>query len=164
MNEHATVAQRADSFNANVTVAGAYVSIHATSLAALLKTLDQLTHAGATVPAVEKPAPKTEAPGKPTTAASAAVTAAPAQSTTAPSPGPAAASSADAAPKHDYKEIQAAVLALAKVDPAIAKKTLAKFTGQNGEPCDHGTKLKLEDYPAFLAQAKADLEAAKVPA
>jgi type IV secretory pathway TrbL component len=75
---------------------------------------------------------------------------------------PAAAGSAasgEGEKRPDYSDVTKRVLALAKIKKQLALETLGKFTGQNGQPADHGTKLKLEDYPAFLAAADQVLKA-----
>jgi hypothetical protein len=108
------------------------------------------------MPQAEPAKPKKEAAQVEKSTPAATATAA-ATSTATPTSAPASVASEGPT----YNEVKAAVLALAKVDQALAMSTLAKFTGQNGEPCNHGTKLKLEDYPKFIAAAN---EALKVSA
>jgi hypothetical protein len=59
------------------------------------------------------------------------------------------------APRPTYDDVKARVLALAKIGRDKATAALAKFG------VDHGNKLKLEDYPAFLKHADEVLGAAK---
>jgi DNA-binding transcriptional MocR family regulator len=154
-----------DTFQAYVTVAGTRVSLVATTIDGLLKTLAQLGHTtAAQAPIVEKAAAKAEAPRQSVreVADEAAAEAAARVKATVDAVKPAA-----EPPKHTYDEIKAAILAMSKIDQSVtAKRVLAQFKGQSGEPCDHGNKLKLEDYAAFLAAAKVELDkaAAKVPA
>lgn len=136
-----------ESFNATLQVNGGYVHVFAKNLDALIKTIGQLRP---TEPVKAEPAkPKAAAPS--------------------PSPSESAASAAssqasastDEAPRPTYDDVKKAVLAMAKISGDKALATLKSFTGQNGEPCDHGTKLKLEDYPAFLAAAAKVLDEVK---
>lgn len=164
-----------ESFSANVRVHEASVSIHAPTLGALCKALTALGYTPTPdlqlplLPAVDKPEVKAEKPKKEAVAqvekSSAQAAGSAAQSakseTTSSQPAAASSSSTDDAKRPDYNDVKAAVLALAKISPQLAKDTLAKFKGQNGEPCDHGTKLPLESYADFLAAAK---EAQGVPA
>lgn len=166
-------------FSANVQVLGAQVHINTTSLDALLKTLAQfgykpsdtgtsMTSVGEAVDLAKRAVKQKEAAAqveKP--AASAAANQSPVSppaSGTETAASHAAAPSTNGVPSGDeparptYDDVKKAVLALAKISPDTAKATLAKFTGQNGQPCDHGTKLKLEDYPAFLAAANEHLK------
>lgn len=59
-----------------------------------------------------------------------------------------------------YKEIAEKVTTMVK-HPKIGRDAtlalLAKFKGINGQPIDHGNKLQLPDYPAFIAAADAEL-------
>ena len=66
--------------------------------------------------------------------------------------------------KPDYNEIKSRVLALSKVYQKLALATLGRFKGVSGEPVNHGNKLQLEDYPAFIAAADEELAGASVPA
>lgn len=154
--------ERVDTFQAYVTVAGTHVSLVATTIDGLLKTLAQLGHTSA-APTVEKP--KAEAPRQTVREEADKAASAAASTVKAAVDAVKPAEPKVEAPKHDYGEIKAAVLALAKVNQEVAKATLAQFTGESGAPVDHGNKLKLEDYAAFLAAAKVALDAAaKVPA
>lgn len=153
-----------EQFDARLLVGDSYVHIVAKTLADLTKTVAQLrpTEAvGKTAPAT-KTEPKKEAAAqtpKQETASTSAAAATPAASPAA-SPATAATPAADEPTRPTYDDVKRAVLALAKISSDTAKATLAKFTGQNGQPCDHGTKLKLEDYPAFLAAADEQLKVA----
>jgi hypothetical protein len=165
MGETASHYTPEEQFNATLLTDGGYVSIVSRTLADLVKTVAQLRpteSAGKSTPA--KPAgtsigeavaatlkPKQKEAAAPTPKQEAALSPSPAltpaESTVAPATG-------DEPARPTYDDIKRAVLALAKISPETAKATLAKFTGQNGQPCDHGTKLKLEDYPAFLKAAE----------
>lgn len=61
-------------------------------------------------------------------------------------------------PAVDYKVVQAKVLALSKKSRDVAIATLAKFKGVNGQPVDHGNKLQLQDYAAFVQAADEALK------
>lgn len=102
---------------------------------------------------------------KPATASpSAAPATAPAQpTTTAPSPAPQSAPPSEVGTPN-YNDIRARVLAMAKISQDTALGVLKQFTGVNGQPVDHGNKLQLPDYPAFIAKADEVLKAAGVAA
>jgi hypothetical protein len=157
-----------EQFNATLLVDGGYVHVVAKSLAALIKTVGQLRPTetvGKTTPAevkVEKvkPEPKKEAAAqveKPAQSVAAPAVSEPAGAASAPASAP----SSDEPARPTYDDVKRAVLAMAKISGDKALATLKSFTGQNGEPCDHGTKLKLEDYPAFLAKAQLVLDEVK---
>ncbi len=171
MSETATTYIPETSFSASLALPEGHVHISTRTLAALTlivgklqpteaanedRQLPLLSAAGEPVvkAQAEQPKPKKEA-------AAQVEKPAPAASTAESASTPAAASPTDEAKRPDYNDVKAAVLALAKISPQLAKDTLAKFKGQNGEPCDHGTKLPLESYADFLAAAK---EAQGVPA
>lgn len=155
-----------ESFNATLQVNGGYVHVFAKNLDALIKTIGQLrpTEPVKAEPAKPKAEPKKEAAAQVEKPAATPAAAAP-----SPSPSESAASAAssqasastDEAPRPTYDDVKKAVLAMAKISGDKALATLKSFTGQNGEPCDHGTKLKLEDYPAFLAAAAKVLDEVK---
>lgn len=67
-------------------------------------------------------------------------------------------------PTVTYDEVRNRVLALSKIDKNLALETLGQFTGVSGAKVDHGNKLQLPDYAAFIAAADKKLEAAKVAA
>jgi hypothetical protein len=172
VNLNATATEQSESFNAYVRVHDTNVSIHAPTFDALCKTLTQLGYTPSQdlqlplLPAAGEPEVKAQVQQtKPKKEAAAQVeksSAAPsaAEKTGTPSPSADAATTATTPAATttekgpDYNDVKAAVLALAKISPQLAKDTLAKFKGQNGEPCDHGTKLPLESYADFLAAAK----------
>lgn len=173
MNQTATNYMPEEQFNATLLIGDGYVHVVSRTLADLVKTVAQLrpTEAvGKTAPAKVKdetknPEPKKEAAAqveKPSSSAQPAGDAAPSgkSETTSSQPAAASSSSTDEPARPTYDDVKKAVLALAKISPDTAKATLAKFTGQNGQPCDHGTKMKLEDYPAFLAAADEHLKVA----
>lgn len=94
----------------------------------------------------------TKAP-KPPAASAASPTPAP---TSAPAPAPAAASGSASGGETKaitYDDVKDRVLKLSKIRRELALEVLGKFTGPNGQPADHGNKVKLEDYPAFVAAA-----------
>jgi hypothetical protein len=166
VSETATTYIPETGFSASLALPGGHVHISTKTLAALTLIVGKLQPTEAAgpdlqlplLPTVDEPEVKTPAPKPKKEAAaqvekSAAAGPAPAASTAASPSAPAAASPSEAKGP-DYNDVKAAVLALAKISPQLAKDTLAKFKGQNGEPCDHGTKLPLESYADFLAAAK----------
>lgn len=91
----------------------------------------------------------------------------------APSPTPAPVSaqaagsgseSGDDAPKYTYDDVKDRVLKLAKISRETATKTLGAFKTVGGDKVDHGNKLQLPDYPAFIAAADKAITAAGAPA
>lgn len=122
-------------------------------------------------------APKAETP-KPTSAPKPAATPAP---TAAPVAGgnasastatPASAPPADAgsAPAGDpavvptYDDVRQRVLALSKISRETCLGILGQFKGVSGAAVDHGNKLQLPDYAAFIAAADKVLKPAEVAA
>ena len=86
---------------------------------------------------------------------------APASTATQASAQPAAGGSEAAAdtPRPTYDDVKARVLALSKVRRELAVETLGAFKTVGGDKVDHGNKLQLEDYPAFIAAADKALGA-----
>lgn len=68
------------------------------------------------------------------------------------------------APTVTYDQVRDRVLALSKVSKDLALETLGLFTGVGGAKVDHGNKLQLHDYPAFVKAADAKLKPAGVAA
>ena len=85
---------------------------------------------------------------------------APASTATQASAQPAASGSEAAAdaPRPTYDDVKAKVLALSKVRRELAVETLGRFATVAGGKVDHGNKLQLEDYAAFIAAADAALK------
>jgi hypothetical protein len=176
VNETASSYTPEENYSATLLVDGGYVHINAKTLAALVKTVAQLRPTegiGKTTPAESVKAEPAKPKAEPKKEAAAQVEKQPAAgaagvgSTPTPASAPAAVASSqasastDEAPRPTYDDVKKAVLAMAKISGDKALATLKSFTGQNGEPCDHGTKLKLEDYPAFLAKAQLVLDEVK---
>ncbi|MDB5965105.1 MAG: hypothetical protein JWQ72_1605, partial [Polaromonas sp.] len=139
-----------NSFSAHLALpAGVAVSITASTLTDLQAVVAKLQPAANDAPAA---AAKPAAAPKPTPAPAAAPAAGNAPAST-PAPAgaqPAASGSAaagDEAKRPTYDDVRDRVLKLAKVSRDSATAALAKFS------VDHANKLKLEDYPAFLAHA-----------
>lgn len=61
-----------------------------------------------------------------------------------------------------YQDVSARITTLCKKPGGRDKclKLLATFTGQNGQPADHGNKLKVEDYPVFIQKIDAEIGSA----
>jgi hypothetical protein len=154
--------------SADFTLGDVSVHLSCSSATELLTALAAFGKApAANQPTITPPAPvadKPKAEAKP--AATPAPTAAPqaqpegnvsASTGTQASAQPAASGSAGAEGDFhqpiDYKVVQAKVLALSKKSREIALATLGKFTGVNGQPVDHGNKLQLHDYAAFVKAA-----------
>lgn len=139
--------QPSNSFHANLALAaGASVSITAETMELLATIVARLQ--GPAVPGIngaksvaDKPATaKAEAGNAPAT-------------TAAPASAPPADSGSEAAGSFTYDDVKARVLALAKVNRELAQQTLAQFKTVAGAAVDHGNKLQLPDYPAFIAAA-----------
>ena len=84
-------------------------------------------------------------------------------STGTPASAPAADSGSAAAgdaPTITYDHVKAKVLALSKVKRELAVETLGQFKTVGGDKVDHGNKLQLQDYPAFIAAADKALAGA----
>lgn len=145
--------QQSNSFSAHLALAaGVAVSITAGTMADLADVVAKLQ---GKQPANDTPnRPTAEPQAKAQTAGNAAGNA-PAP-TPAPASVPPAVSGSEAAAegkRPTYDDVKARVLALAKLSRDHATKALAKFG------VDHGNKLKLEDYPAFLKHADEVLAA-----
>lgn len=86
---------------------------------------------------------------------------APASTATQASAQPAAGGSEAAAdaPRFTYDDVKNRVLALSKVRRELAVETLGAFKTVAGDKVDHGNKLRLEDYAAFIAAADKALGA-----
>lgn len=146
-----------NSFSAHLALAnGVHATISAPTLSTLADVVGKLqpTTAANDAPAKAAPAPKPETKAKPEGNVPAST------ATQASAPPVSAGSEAPAADVKvpDYNDVKARVLALAKVSRELATKVLGQFG------VDHGNKLQLEQYGAFIAAADAALEDAKVAA
>lgn len=149
-------------FTAHLTLAaGVSVTIHALSMTALQQVVAKLEGPAAN----DTPVPTT---GKTKPTATPAPTPAPqaqpegnAAATPPPASAPAAAGGSDAAsdePAITYDQVKDRVLKLSKISREVTLKTLGQFKGVNGQPVDHGNKLQLADYPAFVKAADEALK------
>lgn len=161
----ASQAELTNRFSAHlVLAAGVTASIHALSLAdlqAVVAKLQPTTAANdAPKPAIEQQKPA----ATPAPAAAAAGNASASTGTQASAQGAGAGSAATGgdAPKYTYQDIATRITTLCKKTGGRDKcmALLKSFTGQNGQPADHGNKLKLEDYPAFTQKIDAEIGSA----
>jgi hypothetical protein len=151
-----------NSFSADITLAnGVDVRVRASTLADLSQVVGRLQPTEAandanTVAASPKPAATPAATSAPAAAGNVPA------STATPASAPAAVSGSAPAgdePHFNYDDVKARVLKLSKVSREVTLSTLGQFTGVNGQPVDHGNKLQLPDYPAFIAAADKVLAA-----
>jgi hypothetical protein len=151
--------QQSNSFSAHLALAaGVAVSITAETMEQLANVVGKLQ---ATAPAANdsKPAKENKAKPEPQEQPGNAS----ASTNTQASAPPAASGSEPAADakRFTYDDVKARVLAMAKVSRDLATKTLGNFKTVGGDKVDHGNKLQLEDYPAFIEAADKALAAAK---
>jgi hypothetical protein len=118
------------------------------------------TAKGATPTATTAPTPAPTKTPEPTAGNASASTGTQASAPAAASgSAPAGEAPADERPRYSHDDIKNKVLALAKKSRELALTTLGQFKNMKGEPVDHGNKLKLEDYAAFIAAADKALAA-----
>jgi hypothetical protein len=149
--------QQSNSFSAHLALAaGVAVSITAETMEQLANVVGKLQ---ATAPAANdsKPADKPKVEAKPAEQPGNASASTSTQANARP-----AASGSEAgaeAKRFTYDDVKARVLAMAKVSRDLATKTLGNFKTVGGDKVDHGNKLQLEDYPAFIEAADKALAA-----
>jgi hypothetical protein len=145
--------QQSNSFSAHLALAaGVAVSITAETMEQLAGVVSKLQSPGL---AANDSKPKADP--KPETEKPKADSPKPPAPTSAPASVPPAVSGSEPAaegPRPTYDDVKARVLALAKINRTKATEALGKFN------VDHGNKLKLEDYPAFIKLADEMLKAA----
>lgn len=157
-----------NSFSAHLALAaGVAVSITADTmdkLAGVVAKLQDQSAANDTKPVKTAKAETPAATTTPTPAPSKAPEGNASASTTTQASAPPAASGSEAAgdaPRFTYDDVKNRVLALSKVRRELAVETLGAFKTVAGDKVDHGNKLRLEDYPAFIAAADKALGAGK---
>lgn len=140
--------QPSNSFHANLALAaGVAVSITASTMAELASVVGKLQ---GTEPANDVKPQKAETKTDKAEAGNVSASTAP------PASAPPAASGSEPAaeaPRFTYDDVKARVLALSKVKRELAIETLSQFKTVGGDKVDHGNKLQLPDYPAFIAAA-----------
>lgn len=86
------------------------------------------------------------------------------QASAPPAAGGSAAAGETVTHTYTYDHVKDRVLKLSKVKRELAIEVLGAFKTVGGDKVDHGNKLQLPDYPAFIAAADAKLAAAGVKA
>ncbi|HSV48338.1 MAG TPA: hypothetical protein VLJ58_21295 [Ramlibacter sp.] len=152
-----------NSFSAHLALAaGVAVSITAETMEQLAGVVSKLQGAAANDAkvVVKETKPETVIKGATTSEAKDAGNASASTGTQASAPPAASGSEPDAdAPRYTYDDVKARVLALSKVRRELAVETLGAFKTVGGDKVDHGNKLQLPDYPAFIAAADKALGA-----
>lgn len=133
------------SFSAHLALdSGVSVNIHAPTLPELAAVVAKLQPAANDAKAPARAAsPKSSPAPTPPAGNAPAPTSAPATAR----PAASGSASSDDGPHFNYDDVKARVLKLAKISRETAEAALKKFG------VDHGNKLKLEQYPEFIAHA-----------